>query len=70
MRQIYGQIYNLSEKLAFECDMSFRDPTTNLHQQNPYVTSGIIFETIPVSSIRKVLLDFLLYQLSIVYYLV
>ena len=36
-----------TEKVAFECDKSFRVATTNLHLQNPSMTSGIMFVTIP-----------------------
>ena len=31
------------EKMAFECSKSFIGATTNFHQQNPFMTSGIIF---------------------------
>ena len=36
-----------TEKLAFKCDKNFSGATINFHQQNPCVTSGIIFITIP-----------------------
>ena len=38
-----------TEKLAFECDKNFSD--ANLRHQNPCVTSGIIFVTIPYCKI-------------------
>ena len=53
-RQNYGAA---TEKLAFECDTSFSGVTTNPHQQNPCMTSGIIFVTIPYCIIY-----YLLYQ--------
>ena len=53
-RQNYG---TATEKLAFECDKSFSDATTNLHQQNPDIANGIIFVTIPYCTIY-----YLLYQ--------
>ena len=43
------------EKLAFECDKNFSGATTNIHQQNPYMTSGIIFVTIPYCTIYYLL---------------
>ena len=46
-----------TEKFAFECHKCFSDATTNLHQQNPCMTSGIIFVTIPYCTIY-----YLLYQ--------
>ena len=36
-----------TEKLTFECEKSFSGPTANLHQQNLFMTSGIIFASIP-----------------------
>ena len=36
-------LWRCTEKLAFECDKSFSGVTTNLHQQNPCMTSGIRF---------------------------
>ena len=51
-RQNYG---TATEKLAFECDRSFSGATTNLHQQNRYMTSGIIFVTIPYCTIYYLL---------------
>ena len=54
MRQNYG---TLTEKLVFECDKSFSGATTNLRRQNPCMTSGIIFLTIPYCAIY-----YLLYQ--------
>ena len=35
------------EKFAFECDKSISVVTTNLHQQNLCMISGIIFVTFP-----------------------
>ena len=53
-----GQNYSTTtEKLAFECDKSLSGAIINLNQQNPYVTSGIIFVTIPYCTIY-----YLLYQ--------
>ena len=43
--------------LFLQCDKSFSGGTTNLHQQNPFLTSGIIFVTIPYCTIY-----YLLYQ--------
>ena len=45
-----------TEKLAFDCDKSFSGAGTNLHQQNPCMTSGIIFVTIPYGTIYYILL--------------
>ena len=53
-RQNYGAA---TEKLDFEYDKSLSGVTTNLHQQNPCMTSGIIFVTIPYCIIY-----YLLYQ--------
>ena len=53
-RQNYG---TTTEKLAFEYDKSFTGATTNLHQQNPSMTSGIKLATIPYCTIY-----YLLYQ--------
>ena len=53
-RQNYGTI---TGKLAFERDKSFSGATTSLYQQNPCMTSGIIFVTIPYCTIY-----YLLYQ--------
>ena len=53
-RQNYG---TTTEKLAFEYDKSFSGATTNLHQQNPSMTSGIKLATIPYCTIY-----YLLYQ--------
>ena len=39
-RQNYG---TANEKLAFECSKSVIGATTNLHQQNSFMASGIIF---------------------------
>ena len=51
-----GQNYGTeTEKLAFECDKSFRGATTNLRQQNPCMTNGIIFLTIPYCIIHYLL---------------
>ena len=51
-----GENYGTAtEKLAFEYDKS--GATINLHQQNPCMTSGIIFVTIPYYTIY-----YLLYQ--------
>ena len=76
--KLYRQNYSITnEKLAFESDKNFISATINLHQQNSYMTSGIIFLTIPYCTIyyllyqdsllyvpiRKVLLDVLYYQL-------
>ena len=63
--------------LFLQCDKSFSGGTTNLHQQNPFLTSGIIFVTIPYCTIyyllyqeflsvcaySKILLDFWEHQL-------
>ena len=43
--------------LLLQCDKSFSGGTTDLHQQNPFLTSGIIFVTIPYCTIY-----YLLYQ--------
>ena len=43
-RQNYGTTI---EKLIFECDNSFSGATTNLRQENPDMTTGITFITIP-----------------------
>ena len=40
LRQNYG---TANEKLAFEGSNSFIGATTNLHHQNSFMTSGIIF---------------------------
>ena len=53
-QQNYG---TATEKLAFECDKSFSAATTNLHQENLDMTSGIIFVTISYCTIY-----YLLYQ--------
>ena len=55
-----------TEKLAFQCDRSFSGATTNLHQENLDMTSGIIFVAIPYCTIY-----YLLYQefLSVCAYL-
>ena len=68
-RQNYG---TATEKLAFEYDKSFSGATTNLHQQNPSMASGIKLATISYCTIyyllyqelltlciRNVLVDFL-----------
>ena len=47
-RENYG---TATEKWAFECDKSFSSAATNLHQQNPCMTSGVIFVTIPYCTI-------------------
>ena len=47
-RQNYG---TTTEKLAFECDKSFSGTTTNLHQQNPCMTSENKLVTIPYCTI-------------------
>ena len=52
--QNYG---TTAEKLEFEYDKSFCGATANLHQQNPDMSSGIIFVTIPYRTIY-----YLLYQ--------
>ena len=52
--QDYG---TTTEKLEFECDKSFNGATANLHQQNPDMSNGIIFVTIPYCTIY-----YLLYQ--------
>ena len=61
--------------MAFECNKNFSGAATNLRQQNSFMTSGIIFIIIPYCiiycirnfllyvPIRKVLLNFLGYQL-------
>ena len=36
-----------TEKLAFECNKRINAALTNAHQQNPSMTSGIIFIVIP-----------------------
>ena len=73
-QQNYG---TLIEKLAFERGKSFIGATTNLHQQNPCMTSRIIFvpflivpftiycirNSLMCVPIRKVLFSFLQYQL-------
>ena len=43
-----------TENLIFECDKSFSGAAANLHQQNPHMTSGIIFLTIPYSTIYTI----------------
>ena len=58
IRQNYG---TATEKLAFKCNKSFSGATTNLRQQNPCMTSGIIFLTIPYCAIY-----YLLYQVFLV----
>ena len=58
-QQNYG---TATEKLAFECDKSFSAATTNLHQQNPSMTIGIIFVIIPYRAIYELL--YALYTLS------
>ena len=37
LRVNYG---TTTEKLTFECDMSFNGVTTNFRQQNPCITNG------------------------------
>ena len=54
MRENYG---TANEKFAFECDKSFSSATTNLHQQNPCMTSGIKLAIIPYCTVY-----YLLYQ--------
>ena len=51
-----------NEKLPFKCDKSISAATTNLQQQNPCMTSGIIFVTIPYCTIY-----YLLYRNSLLY---
>ena len=47
-----GQNYGTAtEKMAFECNKSFSGAATNLRQQSPCVTSGIVFVTIPYCTI-------------------
>ena len=46
-----------NEKLPFICDKSIIASTTYLHQQNPCMTSGIIFVTIPYCTIYYLLLS-------------
>ena len=53
-RHSYG---TATEKLAFEYDKSFSGATTNLHQQNPCITSGIKLVASPYCTI-----NYLLYQ--------
>ena len=43
-----------TENLIFECDKSFRGAPANLHQQNPHMTSGIIFLTISYCTIYTI----------------
>ena len=51
-----GQKYGTAtEKLDFECNKSFNGATTNLHQQNPCMTSGIRFITILYCTIYHLL---------------
>ena len=52
--QNYG---TATEKLAFECGKSFSGAARNLHQENPCMTSEIIFVTILYFTIY-----YLLYQ--------
>ena len=42
-----------TETFAFKCDKSISVATTNPHQQNPCMISGIIFVTIPYCNIIK-----------------
>ena len=36
-----------TQKLAFKCEKSFSGARSNFYQQNPCMTSGIMFITIP-----------------------
>ena len=44
-----------TEKLVFECEKSFSGAATNLHQQNPCMTSRTILVTIPHCTIYNLL---------------
>ena len=57
--QDYG---TATENLTFECDKIFSCTITNLHQQNLYLTSGIIFVTSRCCTVNFLLYpEFLLY---------
>ena len=59
LQQCYNTIklWQATEKLASEYEKSFSGATTNLHQQNPSMRSGIKLATIPYCTIY-----YLLYQ--------